>query len=81
MNATISFTFREQLTELMNVLGMTTASYIRCIKPNSKKAELTFDSLDILRQLKCAGMLESIRIRKAGYAIRFNLQQFLTRYR
>lgn len=80
-NTSVSYTFREQLTGLIRVLGMTTASYIRCIKPNGLKAALTFDSLDVLRQLKCAGMLESIRIRKAGYPIRLDVRAVLMRYR
>lgn len=65
----------------MEILRQTTASYIRCIKPNSEKAELIFDSADVLRQLKCAGVLESVRIRKAGFPIRFQFDQFLASFR
>ena len=35
--------------------------YVRCIKPNGNKRPNELDSLDVLRQLRCAGMLESIR--------------------
>lgn len=80
-HCSVSFTFRTQLTGLMDVLGMATASYIRCIKPNGSKSPMLFDSIDIIRQYKCAGMLESIRIRKTGYAIRIPIRRFLTRYR
>ena len=40
-----------------------------------------FDSYDVRNQLKCAGMLEAIRIRKAGYSIRMKLDEFVRRYR
>jgi myosin heavy subunit len=77
----VSFTFRSQLTGLMEVLQMASASYIRCIKPNGHKSPKDFDAVDILRQYECAGMLESIRIRKTGYAIRLPLYRFFIRYR
>ncbi|XP_053993372.1 uncharacterized protein LOC128884203 isoform X2 [Hylaeus volcanicus] len=77
----VSFTFRSQLTGLMDVLQLASASYIRCIKPNGHKSPKDFDAVDILRQYECAGMLESIRIRKTGYAIRLPLYRFFIRYR
>lgn len=40
-----------------------------------------FDSIDVSKQLSCAGMLEAIRIRKAGYAIRVTMDDFAKRYR
>ena len=40
-----------------------------------------FDSYDVRNQLKCAGMLEAIRIRKAGYSIRIVFDDFVRRYR
>ena len=44
-------------------LGGTSAGsgYVRCIKPNGNKRPNELDSLDVLRQLRCAGMLEAIR--------------------
>jgi myosin V len=54
---------------------------VRCIKPNSKFSPDAFDSKDVCMQLKCAGMLEAIRIRKAGFAIRIDNQEFCRRYK
>ena len=55
--------------------------YIRCLKPNNKFTPTDFDSHDVLKQLRCAGMLEAIRIRKAGYSIRIVFKDFIRRYR
>lgn len=78
---TLSNQFIMQLNELMTVLDQSCPRYIRCIKPNSKKSPEIFDSRDVNRQLKCAGMLEAIRIRKAGYSIRRDIIEFCKRYR
>lgn len=77
---TVSSTFREQLDGLVSDLNRAHPRYIRCIKPNADKAAREFDSLDVLRQLRCAGMLESIRIRHAGYAVRRPFREFAIRY-
>lgn len=55
--------------------------YVRCIKPNNRFTPTDFDSGDVLKQLRCAGMLEAIRIRKAGYSIRIVFKDFNRRYR
>ncbi|CAD7930097.1 unnamed protein product, partial [Amoebophrya sp. A25] len=78
--STVSSTFREQLDALVADLNRTHPRYIRCIKPNADKAARTFDSIDVLRQLRCAGMLEAIRIRRAGYSVRRPFKEFLTKY-
>ena len=55
--------------------------YIRCLKPNNLFTPTDFNSKDVLKQLRCAGMLEAIRIRKAGYSIRTVFKDFNRRYR
>ena len=54
----------------METLSSSKPKYIRCIKPNSEKSWSLFDSFGVMQQLRCAGMLEAIRIRTAGYSIR-----------
>ncbi|KRX06758.1 P-loop containing nucleoside triphosphate hydrolase [Pseudocohnilembus persalinus] len=78
---TVSYYFREQLKNLIEKLEKSQPYYIRCIKPNDKKLPNEFDSFNVLRQLKCAGLIEAIRIRKAGYSIRREHLQFLKRYK
>ena len=36
--------------------------FIRCIKPNEKKAKKAWDEGSVLRQLKCSGVMEAVRV-------------------
>lgn len=40
-----------------------------------------FDRELCIRQLRYSGMMETIRIRKAGYPVRYTFEEFLQRYR
>lgn len=40
-----------------------------------------FDRDLCMRQLRYSGMMETIRIRKAGYPMRYTFEEFLGRYR
>ncbi len=55
--------FRSSLQLLVSDLEKTAPHFIRCIKPNSKKEANSLDSGEVLRQLRYAGMMETIRIR------------------
>ncbi|EWM24203.1 myosin 29 [Nannochloropsis gaditana] len=68
--ASLSSQFRSSLATLVETLDMTTPRYVRCVKPNHEKLSGHFDSKEILRQLRYAGMMEAIRIRQQGYALR-----------
>ena len=68
--ASVSAQFRTSLASLVEILDQTDPSYVRCVKPNHDKLARCFNRDEILRQLKYAGMMEAIRIRQQGYALR-----------
>lgn len=77
---TLGIQFKAQLADLMNALAATQPSFIRCIKPNMAKKPDNFDPVEIEAQLRYAGMLETIRIRRLGYPVRYLHKDFLYRY-
>lgn len=72
--------FKASLQTLMADLERTQPHYIRCIKPNLSKAQNAFDSGEVLRQLRYSGMMEAIRIRREGYALREDHESFYNRF-
>lgn len=78
---TLSTQFKKSLDSLMKTLSMCQPFFIRCIKPNEYKRPLLFDRGLCCRQLRYSGMMETIRIRRAGYPIRHGYRDFVERYR
>uniref|UniRef100_A0A8C5BBM4 Myosin VIIBa n=1 Tax=Gadus morhua TaxID=8049 RepID=A0A8C5BBM4_GADMO len=73
--------FRKSLEALMKALAACQPYFIRCIKPNDLKQPEFFDRDLCMRQLRYSGMMETIKIRKAGFPIRYSFQEFLERFR
>uniref|UniRef100_A0A6B2KWF1 Myosin motor domain-containing protein n=1 Tax=Arcella intermedia TaxID=1963864 RepID=A0A6B2KWF1_9EUKA len=75
--------FRQQLSSLMEMINKTYPHYIRCIKPNEKKAHAAkeFDAPMSLKQLTYAGVFEAVSIRRQGYPFRLTHERFYKRYR
>ncbi|XP_077473442.1 unconventional myosin-X isoform X1 [Stigmatopora argus] len=78
---TVSSQFRESLHSLMATLSASNPFFVRCIKPNMAKKANQFDPDVVLNQLKYSGMLETVKIRKAGYPVRRSFKDFYNRYK
>ncbi|RUS71257.1 hypothetical protein EGW08_020980 [Elysia chlorotica] len=79
--ATTGSQFKLSVTELMKNLGSKNPNYIRCIKPNDFKKERNFDREIVKHQVRYLGLMENVRVRRAGYAFRQLYPQFLYRYK
>lgn len=78
---TVAAKFHDSLTNLIDTMSKCNPLFVRCIKPNNSKAAMNFEMKVVYEQLSYTGMLETIRIRKLGFPIRYKLQQFISRYR
>ncbi|KAL5477102.1 hypothetical protein EMCRGX_G023847 [Ephydatia muelleri] len=73
--------FRTSLNQLMEILKTKEPSYVRCIKPNHAKRPNLFDNSTILHQVKYLGLMENLRVRRAGFCYRRTFTSFLQRYK
>uniref|UniRef100_A0A8B9CX38 Myosin X n=1 Tax=Anser brachyrhynchus TaxID=132585 RepID=A0A8B9CX38_9AVES len=73
--------FIDSLHSLMATLSTSNPFFIRCIKPNTEKAPNLFNPDVVLNQLRYSGMLETVKVRRAGFPIRRLFQDFLSRYK
>ncbi|XP_078700173.1 uncharacterized protein LOC144926961 [Branchiostoma floridae x Branchiostoma belcheri] len=77
---TVSALHREQLNKLMTTLRNTFPHFVRCIIPNETKSAFVIDSVLVMHQLTCNGVLEGIRICRKGYPNRLPYGEFKQRY-
>uniref|UniRef100_A0A673FRV7 Unconventional myosin-Ic n=1 Tax=Sinocyclocheilus rhinocerous TaxID=307959 RepID=A0A673FRV7_9TELE len=73
--------FKLSLAKLMEILMSKEPSYVRCIKPNDAKQPGRFDEVLVRHQVKYLGLMENLRVRRAGFAYRRNYEVFLERYK
>ena len=73
---TLASHFKNQLVDLMSVLDQTLPAYVRCIKPNPEKLPRRFSSKDVLGQMNCNNILETVRLRQQGWAVRRKFEFF-----
>ncbi|XP_028662540.1 unconventional myosin-Ic isoform X2 [Erpetoichthys calabaricus] len=73
--------FKNSLAKLMEILMSKEPSYVRCIKPNDAKQSGRFDEVLIRHQVKYLGLMENLRVRRAGFAYRRKYEVFLQRYK
>jgi len=69
------------VAELVKNLSSKKPHYIRCIKPNETKSAVQFTDQIVRHEARYLGILENIRVRRAGYCFRQLYQSFLERYK
>jgi len=77
----VSGQFTSQLKILMETIGQTAPSYVRCIKPNSVKKPNVLEAKLTLEQLRYAGVFQAVTIRQTGYPFRLSHLEFVQRFR
>jgi len=94
---TVSSEFRQQLNNLMDQIRKTSPHFVRCIKPNKQNKPFAmgigsgsraganlkplFDRKSVAEQLNYQGVLEAIRVARAGYPVRFLHADFFAEFR
>ncbi|XP_067106786.1 unconventional myosin-Ib isoform X4 [Osmerus mordax] len=78
---TAGFQFKASVGTLMRNLLTKNPNYIRCIKPNDKKAAHIFTDTLVCHQARYLGLMENVRVRRAGYAFRQMYEPCLERYK
>ncbi|KAJ8246444.1 hypothetical protein GJAV_G00267860 [Gymnothorax javanicus] len=77
---TVAAHFQQSLTELITRLERCKTTFVRCFKPNYMKLPGIFDLEYMMSQLRHAGILETIHIRKEGFPVRMPFSLFVERY-
>ena len=77
---TVGGFFKAQLRELMDLINSTNPHWIRCVKPHPAKKPLHFCGVSTMHQLASAGVLGTVKIRKAGFPVRIRFEDFIQRY-
>ena len=77
---TVTSVFKQQLSELLDLINSTNPHWIRCVKPHPNKRPLSFHGVSVMSQLSSSGVLGTVKIRKAGYPVRILFSAFLKRY-
>ncbi|XP_017945451.1 unconventional myosin-Ih [Xenopus tropicalis] len=78
---TVTTQFKNSLSSLIEILLLKEPTYIRCIKPNNTKQPGKFEDMLVRHQVKYLGLMEHLRVRRAGFAYRRKYEIFLERYK
>ena len=78
---TVGQQFKEQLSNLIESVSKTDPHYIRCLKPNDAAKPKMLTRKRLTEQLRYGGVLEAVRVARAGYPVRLTHESFFQRYR
>lgn len=73
---TVAQQIRTDVDTFLGVLGNNEPHFVRCLQPNPSKEPDNFKGAYLLRQLKCAGIVEALHIRSNGYSVRIPHPEF-----
>ncbi|EDW78653.1 uncharacterized protein Dwil_GK21236 [Drosophila willistoni] len=73
--------FQKSMADLVVTLLKKEPFYVRCIKPNDIKSSTVFDEERVQHQVRYLGLLENVRVRRAGFVNRQRYDKFLLRYK
>ena len=77
---TVSYQFKNQMNELMDIIDKTGIHYVRCFKPNDVSSSELFDRPKILNQLQNNGILEAIKVSRCSFPIKYFYDDFKKSY-
>jgi myosin V len=72
--------FKDNLGSLIKVVNQTHPHYVRCVKPNDDLVPNRVNHERIAEQLRNAGVLEVVRVARAGFPVRLGVSEFVERY-
>ncbi|CAG5119104.1 unnamed protein product, partial [Candidula unifasciata] len=78
---TVGAQFKNSLKILMERMTSSTPIFVRCLKPNHLKQPGDLDKQYVLAQLLYTGMLETVEIRRKGFAVRPTFDSFVEKYK
>ena len=78
--STASDKIKNSAQSLVTTLKGCEPSYIRCMKPNSNKSPKEYDLKMMHHQVVYLGLLENIKVRRAGFAYRQTFEIFMNRF-
>ena len=77
---TMGSNFKASLSNLVGKMDASTPHFVRCIKPNVEKKPTVFTDDFVMSQLRYAGVLQTVQIRRDGYPCRLQFEEFVRRY-
>ncbi|GBG23811.1 Myosin-1 [Hondaea fermentalgiana] len=78
---TAGFKIKRQCGDLVYALMDCAPHYVRCIKSNDEKRAGGFDDDRVMYQGMYLGLLENVKVRRAGFATRMEFDRFIARFK
>jgi myosin-1 len=78
--STAGFKIKTSCGELVAKLSAAQPHYVRTIKPNDNKEPNNYDKQRVLHQVQYLGLLDNLKVKRAGFAYRTTFPKFMERY-